>query len=418
VCHTDIQSGLTFNGTDLGCRGASELEETLKWQNNFPVIQSETLTNESPSLKEMNLPNEVIPEVKTEPSFDLSMDQSDISSNESVIVIGSICPVCSKQFASKNNCRRHVREMHNKTPVSQSRYSQNNNKEEVTEVLDTSETCPLCNSKVDSKMELRRHLVEEHSLTMIDACAVSEKEPPLSNTLPTLVGPSSVLTLMNADKVQASIPPSKRKVACPLCGVILYDKWTARKHLMGKFHSKTAEEADVLLSQALPSSRKPLPAVTSSVSKYAKNTTSNIKTEVLGKPEAKKSKEVVVKPAKQPLAKISIEPKAKIEADVTDPDKISCPICKKLWHKSNLRNHLFYGHHMKTGEVEQVLLKLKDPLAVNEPKEIERTPCPMCDRSFKHWYNARRHLREHHSINHDETVRIIRPPSEKKTTSN
>ena len=30
VCHADIQSGLTFNGTDLGCRGASQLEETLK----------------------------------------------------------------------------------------------------------------------------------------------------------------------------------------------------------------------------------------------------------------------------------------------------------------------------------------------------------------------------------------------------
>ena len=38
---------------------------------------------------------------------------------------------------------------------------------------------------------------------------------------------------------------------------------------------------------------------------------------------------------------------------------------------------------MKTGEVEQVLLKLKDPLAASEPKEIERTPCPMCERSFK-----------------------------------
>ena len=30
VCHADIQTGLTFNGTDLGCRGASQLEETLK----------------------------------------------------------------------------------------------------------------------------------------------------------------------------------------------------------------------------------------------------------------------------------------------------------------------------------------------------------------------------------------------------
>ena len=30
MCHADIQTGLTFNGTDLGCRGASQLEETLK----------------------------------------------------------------------------------------------------------------------------------------------------------------------------------------------------------------------------------------------------------------------------------------------------------------------------------------------------------------------------------------------------
>ena len=30
ICHADIQTGLTFNGTDLGCRGASQLEETLK----------------------------------------------------------------------------------------------------------------------------------------------------------------------------------------------------------------------------------------------------------------------------------------------------------------------------------------------------------------------------------------------------
>ena len=57
---------------------------------------------------------------------------------------------------------------------------------DVEEVLETSETCPMCESKVASKMDLRRHLVEEHSLTMIDACAVSEKEAPLSNTLPTL----------------------------------------------------------------------------------------------------------------------------------------------------------------------------------------------------------------------------------------
>ena len=46
---------------------------------------------------------------------------------------------------------------------------------------------------------------------------------------------------------------------------------------------------------------------------------------------------------------------AKMEVDVdADPDKIGCPICSKQWHRSNLRNHLFYGHHMKTSEVQEV----------------------------------------------------------------
>ena len=117
---------------------------------------------------------------------------------------------------------------------------------------------------------------------------------------------------------------------------------------MGKFHSKTAEEADALLSQSLPSSRRaikplkesakevlPFPAGTSNGSKDVVNTKVTIKTEISGK--SKKPKEVAVKPTKQPVKKVPIEPKAKIEADVTDPDKISCPICTKLWHKSNLR---------------------------------------------------------------------------------
>ena len=75
-------------------------------------------------------------------------------------------------------------------------------------------------------------------------------------------------------------------------------------------------------------------------------------------------------------------PDAKIQK--TDPDKIACPICRKLWHKSNLRNHLFYGHHMKTSEVEAVLIKLKDPNSnAKETAVNERTPCPLCERSFK-----------------------------------
>lgn len=85
----------------------------------------------------------------------------------------------------------------------------------------------------------------------------------------------------------------------------------------------------------------------------------------------------------------TIEPKiskvlpAKVSSN--DPDKIACPICAKLWHKSNLRNHLFYGHHMKTSEVEAVLIRLKDPnsIAKQETTVNERTPCPLCDRSFK-----------------------------------
>ena len=119
---------------------------------------------------------------------------------------------------------------------------------------------------------------------------------------------------------------------------------------MGKFHSKTAEEADALLSQSLPSSRRaikplkesakdvlPLPVEKSNGSKDVDSSIVSIKTEISGKPPSKKPKDATVKPAKQTIKKVPIEPKAKIEADVTDPDKISCPICTKLWHKSNLR---------------------------------------------------------------------------------
>ena len=115
---------------------------------------------------------------------------------------------------------------------------------------------------------------------------------------------------------------------------------------MGKFHSKTAEEADDLLSQSMPSSRRaikpiksaaPLPAVTLNGSKDAINEKVNIKTEISEKPPAKKPKKAEAKPVKEPVNNAPIEPKAKIELDDSDPDKISCPICTKLWHKSNLR---------------------------------------------------------------------------------
>ena len=122
---------------------------------------------------------------------------------------------------------------------------------------------------------------------------------------------------------------------------------------MGKFHSKTAEEADALLSQSLPSTRRaikpikdstktalPLPTTTSIGSEPNKDAQSkkvNIKTDISEQPPAKKQKVTAVKPVKQSAKSVPIEPKAKIEADDSDPDKISCPICTKLWHKSNLR---------------------------------------------------------------------------------
>ena len=185
---------------------------------------------------------------------------------------------------------------------------------------------------------------------------------------------------------------------------MLYDKWTARKHLMGKVHEKTSEQADEIL-----------------------NCDTNIQIETVNtEQEALQSSPVISQTFSK---KEEIIEESSLEEN--DPDKIGCPICSKMWHRSNLRNHLFYGHHMKTTEVQEVLLKLADPdsQSVKFDATMERTPCPMCERSFKvertykvslyiisikHWYNARRHLREHHNIEHSETVKMIRPPSEKK----
>lgn len=76
---------------------------------------------------------------------------------------------------------------------------------------------------------------------------------------------------------------------------------------------------------------------------------------------------------------------APVKISATEPDKIGCPICSKFWDKTTLRNHLFYGHHMKTSEVEAILMRLKDPNSSPKQETVvnERTPCPMCDRSFK-----------------------------------
>ena len=124
---------------------------------------------------------------------------------------------------------------------------------------------------------------------------------------------------------------------------------------MGKMHGKTAEEADALL----------------------KPTMNKIKSEY----EESVRNDVIKEQSEQPQPTVN----SVREDGYGDPDKIACPICAKMWHKSNLRNHLFYGHHMKTSEVEHVLIKLKNP-SVDHPKaesiQTERTPCPKAGLCF------------------------------------
>ena len=121
---------------------------------------------------------------------------------------------------------------------------------------------------------------------------------------------------------------------------------------MGKVHGKTPEEADALL-------RPTMNKIKSEYDEEVRN-------------ETKKAQTNDQQPAPQNGHKEQSD-------GCGDPDKIACPICAKMWHKSNLRNHLFYGHHMKTSEVEHVLIKLKNPL-IEHPKaesiQTERTPCP------------------------------------------
>ena len=108
----------------------------------------------------------------------------------------------------------------------------------------------ICPEKSHSKLELRRHLVQQHSFTMMDACSLSEKRGATFEQSSTMVKPASVIPVNTApvEPVSARSPFQRfliilslekylfdqRKVPCPLCGVVLYDKWTTRKHLMGK----------------------------------------------------------------------------------------------------------------------------------------------------------------------------------------
>ena len=125
---------------------------------------------------------------------------------------------------------------------------------------------------------------------------------------------------------------------------------------MGKVHGKTPEEADALLK---PTMNK----IKSEYDEEVRNDTKKSQTNNQQAPPQNGHK----------------EQSDKQSDGFGDPDKISCPICAKMWHKSNLRNHLFYGHHMKTSEVEHVLIKLKNPLVDHSKVETtptERTPCP------------------------------------------
>lgn len=132
-CNSDIKHGLSFSGTELGklhCHllmnkllldfaAGNELESTLSWQLNPTEVRVETppAPIETPKLSDPPPPAKV--EIENE-----QPSSTDKSSMEDVVVYGSNCPVCGKSFATKNNCRRHVREMHGMNPISKPRVTQ------------------------------------------------------------------------------------------------------------------------------------------------------------------------------------------------------------------------------------------------------------------------------------------------------
>ena len=151
-CQSDIVNGLCFNGTDLGNRAGKDLKNTLNWVLPHPPLSKEienriSIPSSSSLLdpfdlvterdykeenEENNEKNEAILDNKylDSPGLELASEREDSSTPDvqpdgtaggpapEVVVIGSDCPVCSKTFATKNNCRRHVREMHRMSPIS------------------------------------------------------------------------------------------------------------------------------------------------------------------------------------------------------------------------------------------------------------------------------------------------------------
>ena len=137
-CNSDIKHGLSFSGTELGklhCHllinklfsdfaAGNELESTLSWQLNPTEVHVEKppAPIETPQLAEPPQPPPPQP-AKTETEIE-QPGSIEKSSMEDVVVYGSNCPVCGKSFATKNNCRRHVREMHGMNPISKPRVTQ------------------------------------------------------------------------------------------------------------------------------------------------------------------------------------------------------------------------------------------------------------------------------------------------------
>ena len=98
----------------------NELESTLSWQLNpaEAPVEKPPVPIETSKLAE--------PPPPPPPKIEIENEQSvtEKSAMEDVVVYGSNCPVCGKSFATKNNCRRHVREMHGMNPISKPRVTQ------------------------------------------------------------------------------------------------------------------------------------------------------------------------------------------------------------------------------------------------------------------------------------------------------
>ena len=195
----------------MGNRAGKDLKNVLNWmlpqrQNIQQAIleikkeNGDKTENKSENLRvERNQSGCSSPDIEIKAPLPLNESQNDTIPAHEVIVSGSDCPLCNKTFATKNNCRRHVREMHGMNPVSRSKFERAQSGSLQCQEMSSSpknpesnrktETCPICSISVTSKFEMRRHLVE-HGYSLMDACSIAEKETPLSTGLPTLVGVS------------------------------------------------------------------------------------------------------------------------------------------------------------------------------------------------------------------------------------